>query len=122
LQPTHIEFDQEVSRVSAEGINGSFALLERHIDFATALAPGVLIYTPVEGGEGYLAVNGGTVVKRGAEVFVSTVEAVRGDRLEDMRRAVAERFRELDEHEQRARYALQRMQADFIRKYVELEL
>ena len=52
----------------AEADNGSFCLLPRHIDFATALAPGLLSFEEPGGAESFLAVDSGVLVKGDAAV------------------------------------------------------
>ncbi len=44
--PAQILFEEEVSRIRAEAENGWFGLLPKHIDFVTALVPGVLTFQP----------------------------------------------------------------------------
>jgi len=44
LLPTEILLDEEVTKVSAEAENGSFTLLPNHIDFVTAIVPGILFF------------------------------------------------------------------------------
>ncbi|NIQ00595.1 MAG: F0F1 ATP synthase subunit epsilon, partial [Nitrospinaceae bacterium] len=44
LLPTELFLQQDVSKVTAFAPNGSFCLLERHIDFVTVLVPGILSY------------------------------------------------------------------------------
>jgi F-type H+-transporting ATPase subunit epsilon len=78
LIPTGIVADEEVDKVSAEAANGAFTLLPRHVDFVTALVPGLLSFEPNGGGTEVLAVDEGILVKRGAEVFVSVRRAFRG--------------------------------------------
>lgn len=120
LLPTHVEVDEEVDRVTAEGENGSFSLLPRHIDSLAALVPGLLSYIGADG-ERFLAVNGGTLVKCGDEVLVSTPRAVKGKNLDALRREIDESFKKLSEHEERARAAMRRIEADFVRRFIELE-
>lgn len=120
LLPTHVEVDEEVDQVTAEGENGSFSLLPRHIDFLAALVPGLLSYVTA-GKEQFLAVNGGTLVKCGDEVLVSTPRAVKGKNLAALRREIDESFKKLSEHEERARAAMYRIEADFVRRFIELE-
>jgi len=120
LLPTHVEVDEEVDQVSAEAENGAFSLLPRHVDFVAALVPGLLSYVSGRH-ETFLAVNGGVLAKCGEEVLVSTMAAARGTQLEELRKAVEESFRKLGEREQQARSAVQKMQADFVRRFIELE-
>lgn len=121
FEPTRVRFDQHVDRVSVEAEGGSFTMLPRHVDAAAVLAPGILGYVTSEGVEGFLAVNGGTVVKVGDDVLVSTPEAVAAAGLPELRRAVEESFLELEEREEAAIGALARLEADVIQRMVELE-
>jgi F-type H+-transporting ATPase subunit epsilon len=120
--PTRLLYDGEVSKVSGEAANGSFTLLPRHIDFATALVPGILFFdTPGEEAEEvFYAVDEGILVKCGPNVLISTRNAVRSADLASLHRTVREHFETLDEQERRARSALVRLEADFVRRYLEL--
>ena len=119
--PTHLVCDAEVRKVSAEAANGSFTLLLHHIDFVTTLVAGILYFeTTGEGEEIFFAVDEGILVKRGSDVLVSTRNAVRSADLESLNRTIREHFEVLDEHERRARSALLRLEADFVRRYLEL--
>lgn len=120
ILPSGVLLEQEFVKVVAEAQNGSFCLLPRHVDFAAALVPSILALTPRNGEETYLAVDGGLLVKRGVEVLISTGNAVRG-RLGELRHAVREQFRELDDREQQARQALDHLEASLIRQIFEWE-
>ncbi|MFP3912702.1 MAG: F0F1 ATP synthase subunit epsilon, partial [Desulfobacteraceae bacterium] len=106
LLPTEVLLDETVTKVTGEAENGSFTLLPRHIDFVTALVPGVFSYEDDDGREHFLAVNEGILVKSGDEVLVSVREAVRGGELGKLRRIVEEQFTFLDEREKTARTAM----------------
>ncbi len=120
LLPTEVLIDQAVVKVVAEAENGSFGLLPRHIDFVAALVPGLLSFTTEEGEEEFLAVDEGILVKCGPEVLVSTQNAVRGGDLGTLRQAVEERSQVVAERERETRSALARLEADFVRRFMEL--
>ena len=120
LAPTEIVVDEPVARVIGEAENGAFCLLPRHIGFVTALAPGLLSYETPEGEEVFLAVDEGILVKCGSEVRVSTRYAARGPDLDHLRETVERRVREIDDRERRARSALARLEADLVRRFVEM--
>jgi len=120
ILPSGILLNQEAVKVVAEAQNGSFCLLPRHVDFVAALVPGILALTGPDGAETFLAVAEGILVKRGPEVRVSTWNAVQG-KLGELRQAVRQQFRELDEGEQKARRALDRLEASLVRQIVEWE-
>jgi F-type H+-transporting ATPase subunit epsilon len=117
--PDEVLLDEEVGRVSAEAEDGAFTLLPRHVDFVTALAPGLLSYATPGGRERFLAVDRGILVKSGREVRVSVMDAVAGEELGRLRQAVAERFQRLDERRRRTRSVLARLEVDFVRRVQE---
>lgn len=120
LLPTEILVDQEVTKVIAEAENGSFCLLPRHIDFVAALPPGILIFESAEGHEEFIAVDEGTLVKVGQEVLVSTRNAVRSSELGTLKQIVEQEFRVLDDREKMARSASAKLEADLVRRFIEL--
>lgn len=120
LLPTRILVDSDVTKVIAEAENGSFCLLPRHVDMVAALTPGLLAFTDTAGKEEFAATDEGVLVKRGEEVLVSVRDAVRGTDLGLLRLMITERFEALDDREKRARGALARLEADFVRRFIEL--
>lgn len=120
MVPSRIVVREEVSAVVAEGHEGSFGVLPRHVDYVTPLVPGILLFRREEDdGERILAVDRGILVKAGPEILVSVRDAVTGDDLGSLRRTVDRRFRTLDEKERQARSALATLEARFIRRFVE---
>ncbi len=120
ILPTGVLVDQEVTKVTAEAENGSFCLLPRHIDFLAALVPGLLAFENEAGDEEFLAIDEGVLVKCGAEVMVSTRNAVRGAPLGQLREAVEKQFRVLDEREQQARTVLTKLEADLVGRFIRM--
>lgn len=120
LLPTEILVDQEVTKVIAEAENGSFCLLPRHIDFVAALPPGILIFESAEGHEEFIALDEGTLVKVGQEVLVSTRNAVRSSELGTLKQIVEQEFRVLDDREKMTRSASAKLEADLVRRFIEL--
>ncbi len=120
LTPTEVLFEQEVSKVTAEAQDGSLGLLPHHIDFVAPLVPGMLFSESEDGQEEFFAVEQGVLVKCGPDVFVSTFQAMRGPDLGGLRRAMRESFRASSDRERRARSALAHLQADLVRRYLEL--
>ena len=121
ITPTAVVVETEVERVRAEAADGSFCLLPRHIDFVASLAPGLLSFTPPGGGEQLLAADEGVLVKCGDDVTVSVRRALRGDNLETLQRTVEEEFMKLDQRQKKARSALARLEADFVRRYIGIQ-
>lgn len=121
LLPTEMFLDEEAAKVTAEAHNGSFCLLQGHIDFVAALVPGLLSFENREGKEVFLAVDEGVLVKEGQTVWVSTRNAVRGTELGHLRKTVEDTFKVLDDHEKKARAAMARIEAGFVRRFLEVQ-
>ena len=120
LLPTQILLDEITNKINAEAENGSFGILPNHIDFVTALVPGILSFDSQNGEEIFLAVDQGILVKCGAEVLVSTRNAIRGTDLETLQQTVETQFKILDEREKMARSAATKLEIGFIRGLVEM--
>jgi F-type H+-transporting ATPase subunit epsilon len=120
LLPTKILIDDEVVKIIAEAENGSFCLLPRHVDFVAALVPGILSFTNMDAKEEFLALDEGILVKRGLEVLVSTRSAVLGPDLGKLRQMIRKQYQELDEHEKIVQAAMARLEADLVRRFIEL--
>ena len=121
LLPTEVLLEGEVNKVVAEAQNGTFCLLPAHIDFVTALVPGLLSFEDPQGREVFLAVDEGVLVKKGQDVTVSTRNAVRGPDLGRLRETVEEQFKVLDDREKTARSAMAKIEAGFVRRFLEIQ-
>jgi F-type H+-transporting ATPase subunit epsilon len=119
--PTEVLLDEEISRLKAEAENGWFGLLPKHIDFVTALVPGVLTFQPSGKPEEYLAIDRGILVKCGAEVSLSTRNATRGTDLSRLKQGVERQFLEREEKEKAARALESKLEADLVRGLLEVE-
>jgi F-type H+-transporting ATPase subunit epsilon len=119
--PTKLFLEKDVRKISAESENGAFTLLPRHIDFVTAVVPGLLFYETEQGEEEFLAVDEGILVKCGAQVRVSVFNAILGPDLGTLQTRMREQFYQINQRERRARTALTKLEADFMHRYLELE-
>lgn len=120
LLPSRVLLDSEVTRVLAEGLEGHFCLLPRHVDYVSALVPGLLSCETPEG-EVHLAVDEGILLKRGADVTVATPRAVTSHDLATLRDEVRRMAERSDEQERKTRDALANLEATLVRRFVQLE-
>jgi F-type H+-transporting ATPase subunit epsilon len=120
LLPAEIFLSEEVTKIVAEAENGLFCLMPQHVDFTAALVPGVFSYSTVVGEDAYLAIDIGTLVKKGSDVLVSTRNAFRGPELGHLKEVVIAQFREIDEREKKARTAAARLEVDLLRRFMEI--
>ncbi len=116
--PSDIFLDREVRKVVAESPAGSFCILPRHIDYVTALTTGILSYLTPEDEEAFLALDEGVLVKQGNEVQVAA-EWVIGGELGELRRQIEHMMSDAGEREKKTRNSMARLEADFIRRFME---
>jgi F-type H+-transporting ATPase subunit epsilon len=121
LLPTDIFYQGEVVKIIAEGKQGFFTLLPRHIDFVGEILPGILYIYPQLDEEQYIAVDQGILVKAGVDVSISSRHAIKGTDLATLEKIVEQEFKILDDQERKARSASARLEAGIIRKFIEFE-
>jgi F-type H+-transporting ATPase subunit epsilon len=109
-----------ISRIIAETLEGSFGLLPHRLDCAAALVPGILSYTTNADDTTYLAVDEGTLVKSGDCVFVSVRRAIAGSNLNDLHEAVVREYLTLNTQEREMRSVVAKMESGFIGRLAEL--
>ncbi|MFC5525429.1 F0F1 ATP synthase subunit epsilon [Rhodanobacter ginsengisoli] len=110
----------DVSRIVAQTSAGSFGLLPHRLDCVASLTPGILLYETPADGEVFVAVDEGVLVKTGANVFVSVRRALGGADLGQLRAAIEQEFRRVDEREQDVRQVMAKLEAGFLRRYARL--
>lgn len=120
MVPEQIMADLQVDKVIADAFNGFFCLKPRHVDFTSALKPGILYYYK-ENIEHIMAVDRGIIVKCGREVLVSVLHAIKGDNLDELEQRVREEFSRVEKTEQMANTALRNLEADLIQRFIGLD-
>jgi len=119
LLPFQIFADKtDVSHIVAETRDGSFGLLPHRLDCVAALSPGILTYRTESGGEVFVAVDEGVLVKTGQDVLVSVRRAIDGADLSKLRALVEKEFLTLDARERSARTVTAKLAAGFLRRFV----
>ncbi|OPY84260.1 MAG: ATP synthase epsilon chain [Syntrophus sp. PtaU1.Bin208] len=121
ILPSQVLMEEKAAKIVAEGAEGYFGLLPGHIDFATALVPGLLTIVSARGQKELLAIDQGVLVKRGPDVWISIRNAFRNADLGIAKNLVEEQFKTLDERERMARSATAKLEADIIRRFMELK-
>ena len=106
-----------VSRIVAETHEGSFGLLPQRLDCVAALTPGILIYETEAGGEAYVAVDEGLLVKTGPAVLVSVRRAFGATELGQLRDTVEREFLTLNDQEQSMRSVMAKLETGFLRRF-----
>jgi F-type H+-transporting ATPase subunit epsilon len=111
----------DVTRIVVMTPAGSFGLLPHRLDCATVLSPGLLSYSTASAGEIHLAIDGGVLVKTGAEVVVCVRHAIPGANLGNLRQAVENQFLNLSEQEKSSRATLAQLESGLLRRFAELQ-
>lgn len=111
----------DLSLVDVESDHGRLSLLPHHIDCAAALSPGLVRIRDAEGEEHYLGADGGTLVKVGERVMISTPRAVVGRALGEIHAELEERRRRRRQREREAQRALARLEVELARSVFERE-
>lgn len=109
--PTESILESNVIKVIAEGEKGFFCLLSNHIDTVSTLTAGVLTFEKENGATGFLAVDEGVLVKKGADVFISTRNAFPSNEMTGLRNVVEEVYQKIEQEEKRARNILAKLEA-----------
>ncbi|MBD3236341.1 MAG: F0F1 ATP synthase subunit epsilon [Candidatus Eisenbacteria bacterium] len=120
LTPTRVIADRKVKKICGEAPEGAYCLLPRHVDLVAVQVPGLLSYAPRDGAPQWVAVDEGVLVKRGDEVWISVRDATPGTDLEALQEVVEEHFAKLNRREREARAAAARLEADFVRRFLEM--
>jgi F-type H+-transporting ATPase subunit epsilon len=121
LLPSEVFFKGEAAKLTAGAVNGSFCLLPRHVDFVSAVVPGILIMEDAQGKTVFFAIDQGILVKKGDEVFVSTRNAFAIPDLGKGKEIVEEKFKVIDDREKAARSAAYKLEADMVRRLMEIK-
>lgn len=108
-----------VKRIVAETPRGSFGLLPHRLDCVAVLEPGILTFATETGGESYVAVDEGMLVKAGSDVLVSVRHAIGGADIGKLGAAAKQEFVNLDEDERQVRAVLARLESGFAHRFSE---
>lgn len=118
--PNHQIVKEKISKLVGEGMEGSFGVLPKHVDFVTKIIASILSFTDEEG-EGYLAIDEGIMVKIGEEVRLSAREALESRNLEELQEQMIRQFQQSQEEDQRASMELTRLEFGIIKSFYDLK-
>jgi len=110
ITPSTSVVDTKAKSLVVKGLEGSFGVKPKHIDYITAIIPSVFSYVDTEDKTNYLALNQGTFVKVGFNVTVSVMGATEGESIEELQKAVMEANKEFEDDERGARVAITKLE------------
>lgn len=121
LLPERTYWQGSVKKVVGEALNGFFCLLPGHVDFVTIMVPGIFFALTDEEKDIYIAINEGILIKTKDQVTLSIRNAIKGENLGSLKKQVEENFMKINQQERGARNALQKLEADFVRRFMDIE-
>jgi F-type H+-transporting ATPase subunit epsilon len=121
LLPERTYWQGSVKKVVGEALNGFFCLLPGHVDFVTIMVPGIFFALTDEEKDIYIAINEGILIKTQNQVTLSIRNAIKGENLGSLKKQVEENFMKINQQERGARNALQKLEADFVRRFMDIE-
>jgi F-type H+-transporting ATPase subunit epsilon len=113
--PTRTYSFSGVEQVELETIEGRMSLLEHHVDCAAALPVGLTRLRLEDDKEQFIGIAGGTCVKIGSQVMISTPQAVVGEELGQIHERFREQVLERREQQKEAQQALARLEVEMAR-------
>lgn len=120
--PTEVFYQEDaISKIVAEGMEGYFTLLPRHIDYVSVLVPGIMTIEHENGINDFIAVDRGTLVKKGSNVAISVRNGVRGETIEKLSHVVEDQFKKVDDMEKKARAILTGLEFNMLKRFSELK-
>ena len=112
--------ESDVTRIVAESPVGSFGLLPQRLDCVAPLVAGILAYDRPDGGEAFVGIDEGVLVKTGADVRVSVRRAITGADLTHLRQAMQAEFLARDEQEKDLRSKVAKLESGLVRSLMKV--
>lgn len=117
--PTEIKGFEDIGRVRFADEDGAITLLERHLDYVTALAVCVVELVPSEGRSTFIGVDGGILVKKGEAVRIASFRGIEGESIESLWQRMDESFRKKEENAKKVRSILTKLEVDMAKRLFE---
>ncbi|MBD3375194.1 hypothetical protein GF406_09175 [candidate division KSB1 bacterium] len=117
--PEKVYLSKEVSSVIVDTAMGSMGFLERHIDFVTAIKPGILTLRNNDGREEYVALFEGILIKQANTIDISTRHALQSDNLPQLEESLERYYKETEQKEKKAKSSLAMLEGSIIKQFQE---
>lgn len=118
--PLETVVDAEISKISFEALDGYRTLLPKHVDYVSALGPGIISYIPQGDTVKYVACHQGIIVKQGAKVTVSAQGTVKGNTLAELKDLIQQNYKKNEEHRKELSAAMARLELGLARGFYQL--
>ncbi len=118
--PTKVLLEAEVGKIIAEGKNGSFCLLPRHVDWVSLLTASILIFSDLAGNEQYLIHDEGVLVKCKNEVLIAIKHGWLEKKLGNLKEKLEKGFQTTEKEEEKTKILLKKLEADFMQRFLQI--
>jgi F-type H+-transporting ATPase subunit epsilon len=119
--PTEVVLEGDVAHVTAEDPTGSLGIRPGHAPLVTPIVRSILTARDTEGGEQYVAVDGGVMLVDGDSVEVATRQAVASNDMRELEDTVLVRFEQEADADRTNRTALEKMRISFMRRVLDMD-
>lgn len=110
----------EINRLQVSTMSGSFGILPQRLDCVAALTSGLITCTDRTNTEYFIALDQGILTKAGTSVTISVRNAIAGDNIGELHKAINEQFRNLDDEEKKVRQVMAQLETGFIKNFEQL--
>jgi F-type H+-transporting ATPase subunit epsilon len=115
--PTFSSTYDDISRIRCADTEGSLTILERHIDYVTALATGIVELVGPDGSAWSVGIDDGILVKRGGQVQIAALRGVEGGGDEPLWNRLQEKVIQQTENAKKVSTILARLEMDVARHF-----
>lgn len=115
FSPTGTVLDLPIRKIDFEAIDGYWTLLPKHVDYVNALTPSIVSYTNEDNITKYMACNKGVIVKKGANISISTKLAILDDSLEKLQKTIEIDFKAMDEERKEVNTTMARLEIGLVK-------
>lgn len=106
-----------VTKIKAEGLEGCFTILPRHLDYTSVLIPCIIKFESDEAIK-EIAVGEGILIKRGNNVKAAVSDIVTADTNGTLKSALTDYMKNMGEEERKEREIMAKLEAEIIRNFM----
>ncbi len=119
--PFQILIQQPIRKITFESVDGFHTILPKHIDYATALKTGIVRYQDENGQTSYLACDEGILIKKGANISLSTRLGIKNNNLKELENVIKIDFKKMEETRKESNKTMAQLELTLARGLLQLK-
>lgn len=119
--PFQILIQQPIQKITFESVDGFHTILPKHIDYATALKTGIVRYQDENGQTSYLACDEGILIKKGANISLSTRLGIKNNNLKELENVIKIDFKKMEETRKESNKTMAQLELTLARGLLQLK-